>query len=186
MLFRSITFTEAGQHSVVVSQSVTYQNGRRTTTVNASIGLLAVTTGEATPGSQSHGGIVSSVINDKGELVITYEDGEAVNLGVVVGAQGATGPQGEKGDTGATGATGAQGEKGEKGDKGDKGDTGATGATGPQGEKGEKGDTGEAGADGSSGCSSSIGAVSTIAMISVLGFALAGYIAIKNLRKKEN
>ena len=59
--------------------------------------------------------------------MITYSDGNSVNLGIVVGKDG------------------------EKGDKGDKGDTGATGAQGIQGEKGDKGDTGAAGADGKDG-----------------------------------
>ena len=45
-------------------------------------------------------GITSSEINANGELVLTYSDGVAVNVGAVVGAKG------EKGDTGATGADG--------------------------------------------------------------------------------
>ena len=72
-------------------------------------------------------GISSAVVNDKGELVITYTDGTSDNLGVVVGDKG---EQGEKGETGAQGPQGEQGEKGE------------TGAQGPQGEQGEKGETG--------------------------------------------
>ncbi len=108
--------------------------------------------------------ITGATINEKGELVLTFSEGEPVNLGTVVGAKG------EKGDTGATGATGEAGKdgisitgaeinengelvisfsegnpinlgsvKGAKGDKGDKGDTGATGATGATGEAGKDG-----------------------------------------------
>lgn len=57
-------------------------------------------------------GISSAVVNDKGELVITYTDGTSDNLGVVVGDKG---EQGEKGETGAQGPQGEQGEKGETG-----------------------------------------------------------------------
>lgn len=49
-------------------------------------------------------GITSSEINANGELVLTYSDGSAVNVGAVVGAKG---EKGEKGDTGATGADGS-------------------------------------------------------------------------------
>lgn len=42
-------------------------------------------------------GIASAVINDNGELVITYTDGTSDNLGVVVGEKGDKGEQGEQG-----------------------------------------------------------------------------------------
>ena len=42
-------------------------------------------------------GIASAVINDNGELVITYTDGTSDNLGVVVGEKGDKGEQGEDG-----------------------------------------------------------------------------------------
>ena len=48
-------------------------------------------------------GIASAVVNDNGELVITYTDGTSDNLGVVVG---------EKGDKGEQGEHGPQGDKG--------------------------------------------------------------------------
>ena len=54
-------------------------------------------------------GIASAVINDNGELVITYTDGTSDNLGVVVG---------EKGDKGEQGEQGPQGDKGEQGEDG--------------------------------------------------------------------
>jgi len=126
-----------------------------------------------------HGNIVSTEINDLGELLVTFSDGFVANLGVVEGADGATGPQGEtgatgpagpQGETGATGATGPAGPKGDTGETGatgpagPKGDTGDTGATGPAGPKGDTGDTGAtgpagpAGADGApaSGCGGSL------------------------------
>ncbi len=72
-------------------------------------------------------GIASAVVNDNGELVITYTDGTSDNLGVVVG---------EKGDKGEQGEQGPQGDKGEQGPQGDKGEQG------PQGDKGEQGEDG--------------------------------------------
>ena len=42
-------------------------------------------------------GIASAVVNDNGELVITYTDGTSDNLGVVVGEKGDKGEQGEDG-----------------------------------------------------------------------------------------
>lgn len=90
-------------------------------------------------------GISNATINDNGELVITYTNGNESNLGVVKGAQGPQGPQGPKGDKGDTG------EQGPKGDKGDKGETGATGATGPQGPAGKTGNVGPMGPAGADG-----------------------------------
>ena len=65
-------------------------------------------------------GIASAVVNDNGELVITYTDGTSDNLGVVVG---------EKGDKGEQGEQGPQGDKGEQGPQGDKGEQGHLRAT---------------------------------------------------------
>lgn len=56
-----------------------------------------------------------------GHLIVYYKDGEnmaKVDLGKVVGNTGATGPQGVKGDTGSTGPQGPKGDKGEKGENG--------------------------------------------------------------------
>ena len=115
-------------------------------------------------------GITETTINAAGELVLTYSNGEIVNLGKVVGEDGA---QGEKGDTGSSGADGKDGigivktEINEKGEfivtysngnvvnlgviVGKDGEKGETGAQGEKGEKGDKGETGSAGADGEDG-----------------------------------
>ena len=45
-------------------------------------------------------GITSSEINSNGELVLTYSDGLAVNVGAVVGAKGDKGDKGDKGTDG--------------------------------------------------------------------------------------
>ena len=71
-------------------------------------------------------GVASSEINALGELVITYSDGNTVNLGKVVGNDGAQGAQGEKGEKGDKGDQGIQGEKGDKGDTGENGKDGIT------------------------------------------------------------
>lgn len=47
-----------------------------------------------------HGSIVSSAVNDKGELVVTYSDGVSENLGVVVGQDGKDGAPGKDGADG--------------------------------------------------------------------------------------
>ena len=89
---------------------------------------------EAATGSKI---IATEIINDN--LVITYENGDYVNVGKVVGKDGEPGP---------AGADGAQGPKGDKGDTGPQGDPGPAGTDGAQG---PKGDTGPAGADGAQG-----------------------------------
>ena len=63
-------------------------------------------------------GIASAVVNDNGELVITYTDGTSDNLGVVVGEKGDKGEQGEQGPQGDKGEQGPQGDKGEQGEDG--------------------------------------------------------------------
>ena len=154
-----------GTFLVNYSQRVTYGSRNRTATVSASF-AVAFGTGVNPPAQESHGGIISSVINEEGHLVITYEDGAVVDLGLVVGANGAQGPQGpqgpqgeqgaqgekgEKGDTGEQGPAGAQGEQGAQGEKGEKGDAGAQGPQGPAGEQGPQGEKGETGAQGPQG-----------------------------------
>ena len=86
--------------------------------------------------------IVKAEINDAGELVVTYDNGDTENLGEVKGADGKDGQDG---------ADGKDGEQGPKGDKGDKGDTGAAGKDGKDGKQGPKGDKGDTGADGQNG-----------------------------------
>ena len=78
-------------------------------------------------------GVASSEINALGELVITYSNGNTVNLGKVVGNDGAQGVQGEKGDKGDQGIQGVQGEKGDQGVQGEKGDAGINGTNGADG-----------------------------------------------------
>ncbi|WP_311390064.1 ExeM/NucH family extracellular endonuclease, partial [Corynebacterium haemomassiliense] len=104
--------------------------------------------------------IVKAEVNDAGELVVTYDNGDTENLGKVTGEDGTDGeqgPKGDKGDTGAPGKDGQDGTDGKQGPKGDKGDTGAPGkdgqdgTDGKQGPKGDKGDTGAPGKDGQDG-----------------------------------
>ena len=71
--------------------------------------------------------IVKAEINDAGELVVTYDNGDTENLGGVKGADGQDGEDGEQGP---------KGDKGEQGPKGDKGDTGAAGKDGVDGKDG--------------------------------------------------
>lgn len=55
-------------------------------------------------------GIASAVINDNGELVITYTDGTSDNLGVVVGKDGEDGKDGQDGAPGKDGVDGEDGK----------------------------------------------------------------------------
>lgn len=57
---------------------------------------------EGTPGKDGIG-IASAVVNDSGELILTYTDGRTENLGKVVGNDGAPGESGDPGETGDTG-----------------------------------------------------------------------------------
>lgn len=97
-------------------------------------------------------GVKSVVINENGNLIITFTDDTVIDLGKVTGDKGSQGDKGDQGETGATGvgvksvtidengdliitltddtvhnAGKVTGDKGNQGDKGDKGDTGATG-----------------------------------------------------------
>ena len=89
--------------------------------------------------------IVKAEINNAGELVVTYDNGDTENLGGVKGADGEDGEQGPKGDKGDKGDTGAAGKNGEQGPKGDKGDTGAAGKNGTDGKDGVDGQDGKDG-----------------------------------------
>lgn len=60
-------------------------------------------------------GIKNAQINEKGELIITYDDGAEQNLGVVVGNDGAKGENGEDGEDGKDGENGANGVNGSDG-----------------------------------------------------------------------
>lgn len=123
--------------------------------------------GEAGAAGKDGNGVAGTTINEAGELVITYTNGETVNLGNVVGRDGkdgADGEQGEKGDKGETGAAGEDGngvaetainEAGELVITYTSGETAnlgkVVGNDGAKGEKGDKGDKGEAGVDGQDG-----------------------------------
>ncbi len=112
-----------------------------------------------------HGSIVSQVINDAGELVLTFSDGEDVNLGVVVGADGADGADGAVGPQGPAGADGADG---------------AVGPQGPAGADGADGVDGQDYVPEDTGCGSVINVASTVIMMtSVIAFAVLAL-----LRKK--
>ena len=117
--------------------------------------------GETGAAGEDGNGVAGTAINEVGELVITYTNGETANLGKVVGNDGAKGEKGDKGDKGEAGADGQDGRgissaainsdgelvlafsdetelnlgkiKGEKGDKGEKGETGAAGKDGSDG-----------------------------------------------------
>ena len=84
-------------------------------------------------------GVTSSEINALGELVITYSDGNTVNLGKVVGNDGAKGDQGIQGEKGDKGDQGVQGEKADKGDQGVQGEKGDAGINGKDGTNGTDG-----------------------------------------------
>ena len=85
-----------------------------------------------TPGKDGENGrgIANLEVNEDGELMVTYSDGETQNLGRVAGADG---------QDGTDGVDGKDGEQGQKGDKGDKGDTGAAGKNGVDGQDGKDG-----------------------------------------------
>lgn len=65
--------------------------------------------------------IQSATVNDAGELILTYSDGTAENLGVV---------RGEDGEQGAPGLRGVAGKKGKDGEKGETGENGKDGEDG--------------------------------------------------------
>ena len=90
-------------------------------------------------------GVKDAEINDKGELVITLTNGQVLNLGVVVGADGEQGPEGPQGKPGEDGEDGEQGPEGPQGEPGENGEDGVQGPAGPQGPQGEPGEDGEDG-----------------------------------------
>ena len=57
-------------------------------------------------------GIQSAVINQNGELVLTYTDGRTNNLGVIKGADGKDGTNGKDGENGTDGKDGTDGSSG--------------------------------------------------------------------------
>ena len=67
-------------------------------------------------------GVVSAEINENGELILVYNDGNEQNLGVVVGKDG------EDGEDGANGSDGKDGENGQNGADGSDGSLTITGS----------------------------------------------------------
>ena len=88
-------------------------------------------------------GIANLEVNEDGELIATYTDGETQNLGRVVGADGADGQKG------ADGTDGRDGQDGKPGKDGEKGADGADGRDGKDGQDGANGTNAPAG-EGSS------------------------------------
>lgn len=76
---------------------------------------------QAGGGGQS---VTDARVDDNGDLIITLSDGNTLNAGHVVGAQGPAGPPGEQGP---------RGQQGEQGPTGPKGDTGPQGPAGADG-----------------------------------------------------
>ena len=66
-------------------------------------------------------GVASAEVTAAGHLVLTMTDGQAVDLGTVVGPAGQTGPQGPQGPAGQNGAAGPQGAAGADGEAGQDG-----------------------------------------------------------------
>ncbi|HBN12348.1 MAG TPA: hypothetical protein DD415_01890 [Clostridiales bacterium] len=91
------TPVEAGEFKVTMLATV--GTGKNVKTYEFDVTLTIEGETEVT----DHGNIVSTVINDKGELEITYADGFVDNLGVVVGKDGADGKDGVNGQDGAPG-----------------------------------------------------------------------------------
>lgn len=85
------TPTESGTFNVTVKIEGSYRSGRKNVTDTYYLDLVIDIAGESTQPVVSHGDIVGADINDKGELVLTFEDGFEDNLGVVVGADGTDG-----------------------------------------------------------------------------------------------
>lgn len=75
-------------------------------------------------------GVAEAEINEEGELVLTYTDGNVENLGRVVGTDGKDGADGADGKDGTNGTDGKNGADGADGEKGERGATGADGKDG--------------------------------------------------------
>lgn len=114
--------------------------------------------------------ITKSEINNKGELVLTYSNGQSTNLGNVIGADGADGKDGVNGKDGAPGKDGVPGQNGKDGEPGRDGADGLTPyikdgcwwignantnvkAEGVDGKNGQNGANGKDGANGIDGIS---------------------------------
>lgn len=102
--------------------------------------------------------ISAAVINETGELIISYSDGTTANLGKVVGSDGINGVNGTNGKDGISVSSAEINSEGElvlsfsNGQRANVGAVvGAKGEQGLQGAQGEKGDKGENGLNGSDG-----------------------------------
>lgn len=121
------------------------------------------------PGPEGRG-VVSATQNERGELLLSWSDGQVQNIGIVKGADGKNGRDGNDGLNGADGAPGLDGIDGKDGadgisfsaakvledgtleismDNGDKMNVGHV--MGPQGHAGRDGNDGKDGTDGKDG-----------------------------------
>jgi len=96
-------------------------------------------------------GIESVSINDDGDLIIEYENGNIRNLGKIKGEAGSDGINGLDGIPGQVGEQGPRGEQGPQGEIGPQGIQGLPGANGIQGPQGERGEVGPQGLQGDIG-----------------------------------
>ena len=96
--------------------------------------------------------ISAAVINESGELIISYSDGTTANLGKVVGSDGINGVNGTNGKDGISVSSAEINSLGElvlSFSNGQRANVGAV--VGAKGDKGDKGDKGENGLNGSDG-----------------------------------
>lgn len=101
--------------------------------------------GEAGP---SGVGMAGAMIDRTGVLILTLSNGEARELGPVVGRDGVDGKDGTDGAPGERGEKGEKGDPGERGEAGPQGEAGKDGRDGVDGAVGEKGEAGRDGRDG--------------------------------------
>ena len=110
---------------------VTYSDGK-----TADLGKVTVDATDGQDGAQGEPGqdgengrgIANLEVNEDGELIATYTDGETQNLGRVAGADG------QDGTDGVDGKDGQDGKDGERGADGANGKDGNDGANAPAGE----------------------------------------------------
>ena len=90
----------------------------------------------------------SAIIDENGDLILTFSDGVEFNVGNVVGKDGINGKDGKDGRDGIDGKDGINGKDGKDGRDGKNGVIGIQGIPGPRGLQGEKGDRGPKGERG--------------------------------------
>lgn len=100
-------------------------------------------------------GITKSEVNTSGELVITYSNGDSINLGKIVGKDGLDGTNGQNGlsayEIAKNGGFIGTEEDWLKSLKGEKGEQGIQGIQGEKGQNGKDGTNGTNGIDGKDG-----------------------------------